>query len=156
MRRRPKPAKAEVQAKPTTARESRKNASTVRDLEKRLAEAQEQQTATAEILRVISSSPTDVQPVFDTIVQSAVRLCGARFGAVFRFDGALVHLAAHANLTAENVQVLQRLYPMRPSRGQGSGRAILAGAPARGCGRRRMAQHGGRTDAASRQRGGDH
>ena len=90
-------------------------------------EALEQQTATAEILRVISSSPTDVEPVFRAIVESAIRLCGARFGAVFRFDGELVHLVAHQNLTAENVQVLERLYPMRPSRRQGSGRAILAG-----------------------------
>src|SRR5262249_38420713 len=91
-------------------------------------ESLEQQTATGDILRVISSSPTDLQPVFSAIVDSAVRLCGARDGAVFRFDGELVHLAAHINLTAENVQVLQRLYPMRPSLGQGSGRAILAGA----------------------------
>ena len=93
-----------------------------------LTETLEQQTATGEILRVISSSPTDVQPVFSAIVESAGRLCGARFSAVFRFDGELVHLAAHHNLTPDNVQILQRLYPMRPSRGQGSGRAILAGA----------------------------
>jgi len=94
-------------------------------------EALEQQTATSEILRVISSSPTNIHPVFSAIVESAVRLCGARFGAVFRFDGERVHLAAHHNLTPENLQVLQRLYPMRPSRDQGSGRAILAGATVR-------------------------
>src|SRR5262249_35363716 len=50
-------------------------------------EALEQQTATSEILRVIASSPTDVLPVFDAIINSAVRLCEARSGAVFRFDG---------------------------------------------------------------------
>ena len=47
-----------------------------------LAEAREQQAATSEILRVISSSPTDVRPVFDTIVRSAVRLCKGVIGAV--------------------------------------------------------------------------
>src|SRR5437879_10323272 len=49
-----------------------------------LSEALEQQTATSEILRVISSSPTDVQPVFNTIAQSAARLCNAQFCHVFR------------------------------------------------------------------------
>ena len=91
-----------------------------------LTEALEQQTATSDILRVISSSPTDVQPVFDAIAQSAVRLCGARIGAVFRFDGELLHLAAHHNYTPDILELLQRLYPMRPSREQLSGRAILA------------------------------
>ena len=53
-------------------------------------EALEQQTATAEILRVIASSPTDVQPVFDAIVRSAGRLCDGWFGGIYRYDGELV------------------------------------------------------------------
>src|SRR5438132_5218831 len=94
-----------------------------------LTEALEQQTATANILRVISSSPTDVQPVFDTIVRSAKQLCNARFGVLHRFDGERLHLAAH-DVTAEVLEVLRRTYPMRPSRSQVSGRAILTRAVA--------------------------
>jgi two-component system, NtrC family, sensor kinase len=55
-----------------------------------LTSALDTQTATSDILRVISSSPTDLQPVFDAIVTSAVRLCDARFANVFRLDGEVV------------------------------------------------------------------
>src|SRR5215470_454685 len=57
-----------------------------------LTRALDRETATSEILRVISSSPTDVQPVFDAIVRSAVTLCGAILGAIYRRDGGLVSL----------------------------------------------------------------
>jgi GAF domain-containing protein len=89
-------------------------------------EALEQQTATAEILGVISSSPTDVQPVFNAIVESATRLCGARVGHLFQFDGERLYLVAQHNSLPDYDEVLQRLYPMAPSRGQVSGRAILS------------------------------
>ena len=91
-----------------------------------LTEALEQQTATSEILRVISSSPTDLQPVFDAIARSAVRLCGARIGGVLQFDGELLHVAAHHNFTPDILELAQRLFPMRPSHETLSGRAILA------------------------------
>jgi GAF domain-containing protein/CheY-like chemotaxis protein/HAMP domain-containing protein len=90
-----------------------------------LTETLEQRTATGEILRVISSSPTDVQPVFDTIVRNAVRLCDALFSAVFRFDGELLHQVAQHNFTPEVLELVHRLYPMRPSREQAVGRAVL-------------------------------
>ncbi len=92
------------------------------------AEAREQQTATAEILRVISSSPTDVQPVFDTIAEYARRLCAAEFCAVFRFDGQLLHFVAHHGVTPEGVAAWNRVFPVAPNRGSGAGRAVLSGA----------------------------
>jgi len=66
--------------------------------------------------------------VFDAIVESAARLCDARFTALYRYDGDLVHVAAHHNLTPEVLAVLQRLYPMRPTHEQASGRAIMGAA----------------------------
>jgi GAF domain-containing protein/anti-sigma regulatory factor (Ser/Thr protein kinase) len=89
-------------------------------------ESLEQQTATNEILRVISTSPTDVQPVFDAIAESAVRLCEARYGAVFSFDGDLVRLVAHHGFPQTWVDDLHAEYPMRPTRTRISGRAILS------------------------------
>jgi len=90
-----------------------------------LTEALEQQTATSEILRVISSSQTDVQPVFDTIVRSAVKLCDGLFSALFRFDGELLHFVSQYNFTPEALESERRVFPAPPNRGQGAARAIL-------------------------------
>ncbi|PYO51400.1 MAG: histidine kinase, partial [Candidatus Rokuibacteriota bacterium] len=90
-----------------------------------LTEALAQQTATAEILRVISSSPTDIQPVFDTIVQSANRLCDGLFSGLFRYDGESMHFVAHANFNPEALEVAQRAFPRPPAADVAVGRAIL-------------------------------
>src|SRR5262249_54995443 len=73
----------------------------------------------------ISSSPTDVQPVFDAIAANAARLCDAVNGLVIRFDGELLHLAAQYNVDPERLAAVKQAYPRPPSRGALSGRAIL-------------------------------
>src|SRR5262252_948424 len=102
MRQGRKPTKSK-EAKPTVARKSppKDNDGRVRGLEKRLAEALrdkaealEQQTATAEILRVISSSPTEVQPVFDAIVAAGRRLSGGLSCTLRLLEGDVFRLAA--------------------------------------------------------------
>jgi GAF domain-containing protein len=78
-----------------------------------LTEALDQQTATSEILRVLSRSPTDAQPVFDTIVRNAVTLCGALYGMVWRYDDDLVQLVGHHNLPPDEQDELRRVFPLR-------------------------------------------
>ena len=73
-------------------------------------EALEQQTATSDILRVISQSPTDVQPVFDTIVAAALKLCAASSSNVVTFDGELIHVAAVAPVSPEGTDARRRLF----------------------------------------------
>src|SRR5262249_42622830 len=92
-----------------------------------LSEALDHQTATSEVLSVITRSPTDAQPVFDAIVQSAARLCEAVFGAVFLYDGDLLHVAATNNWTPEQLKLVSQLYPKRPGRSVVAGRAVLDG-----------------------------
>ena len=90
-----------------------------------LAASLDQQTATSEILRVISMSPTDVQPVFETIVRNAVSLCGSLFANVFRFDGEMLHFVAACNVGADYIDLLKAKYPMRPNDSQVAGRVML-------------------------------
>jgi two-component system, NtrC family, sensor kinase len=104
----------------------------VADLTRELTEAREQltealeyQTATGEVLNVISRSPTDVQPVFDMIAESAARLCEGQFCFVYRFDGELLHFVAHHSLTPEVLEMNRRAYPAPPSRRSAAARAIL-------------------------------
>ena len=88
-------------------------------------DAREQQKATAEILQVIRASPTDAQPVFETIVRNAVSLCGSLYANVFRFDGELLHFVASHNVGPSFLDMLQRKFPMRPDSSQVVGRVML-------------------------------
>src|SRR5262249_47614419 len=124
MRRGPKPAKSKG-VKPSLARKSPHDNG---DLDKQLAEARAQQAATAEILRLISSSPADAQPVFDAIAVNALRLCDAEGVVVARYDGALLHVAAHHNVNRETIDRLASQYPQALNRHVPLGRAILDGA----------------------------
>jgi two-component system NtrC family sensor kinase len=93
-----------------------------------LGEALEQQTATSRVLRVISSSPADTQPVFKTIAESAARLCDAQYCYVYRFDGTLIHVGWFHGHTLEVAETARKAYPMAPGRGSAAARSIVSGA----------------------------
>ncbi|MEO6409178.1 MAG: GAF domain-containing protein, partial [Burkholderiaceae bacterium] len=92
-------------------------------------EALETQTATADILKVISQSPTEVQPVFDAIAERAKQLCGAIVSGVSRYDGQLVHLVAYNGVSPEVDAAVRARFPMPPSRASITARAVLERAP---------------------------
>src|SRR5206468_5423309 len=83
------------------------------------------QTATSEILRVISQSPTDVKPVFDTIVTASMKLCRASSATVTTLDGQLLHLAATATVPPEAAETVRKIYPRPLGRDTAGTRAIL-------------------------------
>src|SRR5215212_2054565 len=76
--------------------------------------ASQQQAATDDVLRLISTSRTNVQPVFDMIADRAARICNAQFCHVFRFDGELMHFAAHHGLSPEKLAAQRRFWPAIP------------------------------------------
>src|SRR5215468_3465781 len=93
-------------------------------LTRELKEAREQQTATADVLKVVSFSTSDLQAVFDTMAENAVRLCEAERGYIFRFDGKLLRAVASYNVGPENWEFVHS-NPLAPGRHSISARAAL-------------------------------
>jgi two-component system, NtrC family, sensor kinase len=77
-----------------------------------LRESLQQQTATAEVLNIISRSTFDAQPVFETIIKNAARLCQSVLSAIYRSDGEFVHLVAHDQFSPESVAAVRAAYPV--------------------------------------------
>jgi GAF domain-containing protein len=91
-----------------------------------LRESLQQQTAMADVLKVISRSTFDLQAVLDTLVQSVARLCAADKGTIHLRAGDVYQIRAHYGLAREAVEYAL-LQPLRPDRGSASGRAALEG-----------------------------
>ena len=128
MRRDAKPARAKVEATPPVARKSpNSDGAKLRDLEKRLAEAEQREAevlkreaATSEVLRVIASSPTELQPVLDAMAESVARLCAAYDAVIWRLEGDSLRVVAHHGPVG---QVATHVIPVL--RGTVTGRTVL-------------------------------
>lgn len=98
------------------------------ELEARASElrvAMDQQAATSAILHLISTFPSNLQPIFDSIIRNATTLCGAVGGGVLRFDGSLIHLVADSGFASEEGASIRPSFPLPPDRASATGRAIL-------------------------------
>jgi GAF domain-containing protein len=82
-----------------------------------LSESLQQQTATSEVLRVISTSPGELEPVFRAILENATHICDARFGHLFRFDGKMLHPTAEAGTPPELSEFFRQRGPFQPTPG---------------------------------------
>ncbi len=107
---------------PKTKARARK-AESIAQLKRELAEALEQQTATSEVLRVISSSPGELEPVFDAMLENATRICEADFGNLLLLEGEGVRLAAHKNAPEVYVAMFAN-GPLVPGPHTGVGRVV--------------------------------
>ena len=98
----------------------------LQDFRRQFIEGLEQQAATSEVLRVIASSPTQLQPVLDTLIENAVKLSGATMGHVRQFDGEFHRVVAHYGETPEMISAL-RDHPLPPGPAIPTGRALVEG-----------------------------
>ena len=102
-----------------------------------LRESLEQQTATSEVLRVISSSPGDLEPVFQAMLENATQICQAKFGLMFRYDGRAFHTVAQLDAAP----ALAEFYRDREARAAGAGFLPGEGTPQTAVGYKRNRMH---------------
>ena len=114
-----------MQSDSITACTDKDRGRTVEELERELADAHRREAATAEVLRIISRSPTDVQPVFETIAESATLLCDGLYSVVFRFDGEMITVAADSCGSPQTSAFIRSAYPAPPGKGTLASRALL-------------------------------
>jgi signal transduction histidine kinase len=107
----PRAARVESPAKANAAKAKHPARTEVEQLTLELQEARERQAAMAEVLSLISDSPTGIQPVFDRIVKNAARLCQSVLSAVYRREGEHVHLVAYDQFSPESVAAVRKAYP---------------------------------------------
>ena len=89
-----------------------------------LRQSLQQQTATSEVLQVISSSPGELEPVFQSMLENATRICEAKFGSLFRFDGAEFHVEAEVGVPPDYAEFLRQRGPFQPEPGSGLERIV--------------------------------
>jgi len=90
-----------------------------------LRESLDQQTATADVLRIISSSAGELEPVFQAMLENATRLCEAKFGMMYRFDGVAFHFAAEVDSPRDYVEFNKQRGAFRPVPGGQLERVML-------------------------------
>ena len=97
-------------------------------LTRELNEAREQQTATSQVLKVISISPGELEPVFQAMLENAVRICEAKFGMLYRYDNTFFHAVALFGVPPAYAEYLTH-EPIRPSLKNGLGRVLQTRQP---------------------------
>src|SRR5215813_5077881 len=107
-------------AKPDVAR----GELSIDDLKRQLEEAQQHQASTSELLKVIGQTTFDLQPVFQTLAENAVRLCEAKRSFIFRFDGQYLRVVATHNVSAE-LRAFVEQNPTAPGTASATARAAL-------------------------------